>query len=255
MRHDIPKYSVLTVEKTVALLGLLAGERSQTLQSLADRLDLSRNKAFRIVMTLEHLGLVKREEPGGTYRFGMAALELAQKVLNNSSIINHAHPVMEELAHKHGEAVYMTVLEGEEVLFIDMVDCDRQVKAVPLVGRRFPFFKTAAGKAIKALESRDLRERLFKGRKRQRELPDFDCFESELDVILKTGVAVDTGGLGDGIISVAVAVRDYAGKAVGAITLLGPSFRMLKERVEEEIIPSLLEGGEILSGKFGYARI
>lgn len=254
MRYDAAKYSLLTVEKTVALLELLAGERAQTIQTLADNLALSRNKAYRIVVTLENLGLVHREDPGGTYCFGMAALELAQKVLQNSSIINHAHPVMEALARKHGEAVYMTVLEGEEVLFIDMVDCKRQVKAVPLVGKRFPFFSNAAGKAIKALESRDLRERFFKERKRRKELPDFDRFESELDVIRRSGVAIDSGGLGEGIISVAVAVRDYAGKVVGALTMLGPSFRMLTDRLENEIIPSLHEGAEMLSMKFGYAR-
>jgi DNA-binding IclR family transcriptional regulator len=53
---------------------------------------------------------------------------------------------------------------------------------------------------------------------------------------------------------VAVAVRDYAGKVVGAITMLGPSFRMLAGRLESEIIPSMLEGAEMLSEKFGYAR-
>jgi len=52
---------------------------------------------------------------------------------------------------------------------------------------------------------------------------------------------------------VAVAVRDYAGKVVGAITMLGPSFRMFTDRLENEIIPSLMEGAELLSEKFGYA--
>ena len=64
---------------------------------------------------------------------------------------------------------------------------------------------------------------------------------------------MDTGGLGEGIISVAVAIKDYAGKVVGAITMLGPSFRMLTDRLENEIIPSMLEEAELLSQKFGYA--
>jgi DNA-binding IclR family transcriptional regulator len=50
-------------------------------------------------------------------------------------------------------------------------------------------------------------------------------------------------------------VRDYAGKVVGALTLLGPSFRMMTSRLENEIIPSLMEGAEMLSLKFGYARV
>jgi DNA-binding IclR family transcriptional regulator len=53
---------------------------------------------------------------------------------------------------------------------------------------------------------------------------------------------------------VAVAVKDYAGKVIGAITMLGPSFRMLSERLEQEIIPSLIEGADLLSMKLGYAK-
>ena len=67
-------------------------------------------------------------------------------------------------------------------------------------------------------------------------------------------MAIDRGGLGEGIISVAVAVRDYAGKVVGAITVIGPSFRLLSDRLETEIIPSMLQEAEMLSMKFGYTR-
>ena len=44
-------------------------------------------------------------------------------------------------------------------------------------------------------------------------------------------------------------------KVVGALTLLAPSFRMLADRLEQEIIPSLREGAEILSFKYGHARM
>ena len=81
--------------------------------------------------------------------------------------------------------------------------------------------------------------------------------ESNMDEAMKeirlSRVAVDDGGLGEGIISVAVAVRDYAGKVVGAITMLGPSFRMLTERINDEIIPSMLQEADLLSKRFGYA--
>jgi len=72
---------------------------------------------------------------------------------------------------------------------------------------------------------------------------------------LESGVAVDFGGLGEGICAVAVTIKDYAGKVVGALTMLAPSFRMLQERLEMEIIPSMRESAEILSMKFGYVKI
>jgi DNA-binding IclR family transcriptional regulator len=106
---------------------------------------------------------------------------------------------------------------------------------------------------MKAVDSWDLLEKLCKRNKRPGRCPDLDRLASEMQEIRLSGVAVDDGGLGEGIISVAVAVRDYAGKVVGAITMLGPSFRMLTERINDEIIPSMLQEADLLSKRFGYA--
>ena len=256
MIRDKADYAVITVEKALDMLEVLSEEPvDATLPGLADRLGISRNKAFRLLATLEKRGLAELEERSGRYRLGLPAVELAQRFLKGASLIRHAHPVMAGLARKHDEAVYMTVLRGDEVLFLDMVDCDRQVKAAPLVGKRFPFFTNASGKAIRALDAGGYRERPGRKRTSGNVTPGSDDLEMELSVIREKGVAIDFEGLGEGVISVAVAVRDYAGKVVGALTMLGPSFRMVASRLENEIIPSLMEGAEILSMKFGYARV
>ncbi len=256
IRSEKSPYSVHAVASVLDLLELLTGEiTAPTLPNLAETMGLSRNKVFRLLSTLEERGLVDKEESSGYYRLGLPAAGLAQKILKSLSLIRISHPIMENLARKHNEAVYMTVLSGDEVLFLDMVDSGQQIKAASLVGERFPFFTNAAGKAIRALESRDILERVFRKRPRRQSVMDVKLLEEELNQIRNRGVAVDTGGLGEGIITVAVAVRDYAGKVVGALTMLGPSFRMLTERLETEIIPSLMEGADILSFKFGYAKI
>jgi DNA-binding IclR family transcriptional regulator len=256
MSRDKNSYTVQTVENALDLLETLTEDiPATTLPRLAEKLGISRNKTFRLLATLENRGLVEREEWSGNYRLGLITLELAQRFLKSANLIKHAHPVMEGLARKHDEAVYMTVLRGDEVLFLDMVDCGRQVKAASLIGKRYPFFTNAAGKSMKALESREFLDRIGKRRRNKEALPDLASLEMELNAIRERGVAIDSSGLGDGIISVAVAVRDYAGKVVGALTLLGPSFRMLADRLENEIIPSLTEGAETLSMKFGYVKV
>ncbi|BCS54453.1 IclR family transcriptional regulator [Geobacter sp. SVR] len=256
MDRERGAYSVQAVVKAFDLLETLAAEDSNpTIPLLARKLELSRNKVFRLLATLEDKGLVERDEVSGMYRLGLCAFEMAQHILKSASLIRLAHPVMEELARKHDEAIYITVLNNDEVLFLDMVDSFQQIKTVPLVGRRFPFFTNAAGKAIKAMSSSDAIGAMGKRRAAKTGIRDIQRLESELDDIRKRGVAVDIGGLGEGICAVAVAIRDYAGKVVGALTLLAPSFRMLQDRLEQEIIPSMLEGAEVLSMKFGYAKI
>jgi DNA-binding IclR family transcriptional regulator len=256
MDRERGAYSVQAVVKAFDLLEALAAEdTSLTVPVLAKKLELSRNKAFRLLATLEDKGLTERDEATGTYRLGLCAFEMAQHILKGANLIRLAHPVMEELARKHDEAMYITVMNNDEVLFLDMVDSFQQIKTTPLVGRRFPFFTNAAGKAIKAMSSADTLEKIGKQSPRIKGIPDLKKLESELMDIRQKGVAVDFGGLGDGICAVAVGIRDYAGKVVGALTMLAPSFRMLQERLEKEIIPSMVEGAEILSTKFGYAKI
>lgn len=249
-----PEYTVKSVSYALEILEILTEfQEGTTLVRLAKRLELNRNKVFRLLSTLCEAGLVERDAEMHLYRLGACSVALGQKFLMNSSVVNFAHPIIEQLARKHGEAVYMSVIRDNEVLFLDMVDSDQQVKAAPILGRRFPFFTNAAGKVLKALESRDMLERVFRRRSNSKTIgPDISRLASELEEIRNKGVAVDSNGLGDGVISVAVAVRDYAGKVVCAITLIGPSFRMITERLETEIIPSLKEGAAILSGRFGY---
>lgn len=256
MDRERGAYSVQAVVKAFDLLDALAAEdTSLTVPVLAKKLDLSRNKTFRLLATLEDKGLTERDAATGTYRLGLCAFEMAQHILKSANLIRLAHPIMEELARKHDEAMYITVMNNDEVFFLDMVDSFQQIKATPLVGRRFPFFTNAAGKAIKALSSGDVLERMGRQNAKRKGIPDIKKLESELMDIRQKGVAVDFGGLGDGICGVAVAIRDYAGKVVGALTMLAPSFRMLQGRLEKEIIPSMMEGAEILSMKFGYAKI
>jgi len=242
-------YTIKTIDKALKLLELLAEyEDGASLTQLALQADLSNNGAFRILQTMNTKGLVE-QTASGTYRLGFCSVTLAQKLLKNMSVVNYAHPILENLARTHEEAVYLTVLKDDEVLFLDMVDCCQQIKAEPLLGQLVPFFSNAAGKVMKSFDSQDLLKRMLKRKNNSR---DLEKLNQELNEIRAKGVAVESGGLGDGIISVAVAIRDYTGKVVGAITFIVPSFRMLAGRLEKEIIPSLKEGAEILSGKFGY---
>lgn len=253
MTHDKSFYTLQSVHKAFGVLELLADSKDDvSAQNLAERADISRSKMLRLLSTLCENGLVEQINPSGNYRLGIKSFSFAQKLVKCSNVINIAHPVITQLALKHDEAVYMAVIKGDDVLFVDMVDCDQQIKAVPLIGKTYPFFTNAAGKVMKCLDSCDTLLRK-KGRPKEG-APTPEQLNNELSEIRKKGVAIDKGGLGDGIISVAVAIKDYSGKVIGAITMIGPSFRMLADRIENEIIPSLVEEADLLSNKFGYVK-
>ena len=256
MERDKSAYSAQVVIKAIDLLEALASdEQAATVPQLAKILKLHRKKILTLLDTLEEKGLVDRDEQLGTYRLGLHSYSMAQRILKNANLIRIVHPVMESLARKHEETICFTVLDRDEVFFLDVVDSFQQVKAAEMVGRRFPFFTNAAGKVIKSLSSFDLLEKIHGRRKKSSTVPDPEQLQRELDEIRKKGVAIDVGGFGEGVCTVAVAIRDYAGKVVGALTMLIPSIKMVHERLESELIPSMLEGAEQLSMKFGYVKM
>jgi DNA-binding IclR family transcriptional regulator len=257
-------YTIHNVKKALDLLEILAENQGRlSVDLLAESICYSRSKTFRLLATLCEKGLVERDALSGGYQLGDCAAAFSRKLLDStkllaepgvtsSDLVSYSHPIMERLAREYDEAVYLTVIKDNEVLFLNMVDSGQVIKAEPLVGKKFPFFTNAAGKVMKAVDSWDLLEKLCRKDRRAARCPDLGKLASELEVIRSTGVAVDDGGLGDGVVSVAVAVRDYAGKVVGALTMLGPSFRMIAARVDNEIIPSLQESANLLSRRFGY---
>jgi DNA-binding IclR family transcriptional regulator len=252
-----PEYRIRTVEKAFEAIELLSDTSlgNNNIVTVAEKLGLSRNKALRILRTLTELGIAERDIHSGTYHLGVMAFEFARKLLRPAYVINNAHPVIEELALKHQEDVYLTVLRDKDVLFLDMANCKQQVRTIPLLGNRYPFFTTAAGKVMAAMGvSLDLVGTLM-GKGRRNANLSIIQLEQELAQIRSNGVAVDENSLGEGVVSIAVPFKDYAGKVLGAITLLGPSFRLLSERVEKEIIPSMQEYAELLSCRFGYLPV
>lgn len=246
--------SLTVIDKVFDALELISSSTEpQTVATVALGLSISQSKATTMLNILAKRGILEQAKASGSYQIGVRGIKLSQTINNNLTILKYARPIMLDLEKEYDEAVYIALLKDTEVVFLDMMDAEHPIKVPTLVGRSFPFFSNAAGKVIMACEPRDYLQRYLQKIVRKRPAVDLEHFQKELLTIKNRGVAVDNGGLGDQITSVAVAIRDYAGKVIGALTLIGPTARILGERLECEIIPSLIESTQLLSSRFGYA--
>lgn len=252
--HDRNNLPFLLVEKAFSALELISSATEpQTVSSLAGQLSMGQARTCALLEFLAKRGFLEEDKQKGSYRIGVHSISFAQVINCNLTFLKHARPIMQSLEKQHDEAVYIAVLKETEIVFLDMVDTEQPVKAPALVGRSFPFFSNAAGKVIAACEPRDYLQSYLRRRGRKRPAVNLESFQQELISIRNRGVAVDNGGLGEQITSVAVAIHDYAGKVLGALTLIGPTARMVGERIEQEIIPSMVASTQLLSSRFGYA--
>jgi len=67
-----PDYSVKTVELILNILEIFATDEHQliTPASLSLQLSITRNKAYRLISTMESKGLIERDDSSGAYRIG-----------------------------------------------------------------------------------------------------------------------------------------------------------------------------------------
>lgn len=244
-------YSIQSVDNALDVLEALCEEGDEVrISQLSERLGMNKTSVFRLLATFENRGYVEREKGSGKYRLGLSAYEMGQKFLSRMHLLRKAKPVMERLVRQVNEAVYLAVPRDPFILLLDMVDTSAQVKIVSLVGNRYPIAGTAAGKVILAFRAEDSEGSNGSQVKRGREMPQL--MSSEKQAIRNTGLCLDQGGLGEGVVSAAVPLFRSGGEVLGSLCCVGPDFRMTENRLQEEIFPHLKEAGDIISSKLGH---
>lgn len=128
------------------LLALAEAPRGLTASEVALQLDVNRTVVYRLIATLEHHSLVRRDARGRHY-VGLGVLRIASAV--QPLLRDLATPVLRSLAEAVGCTAHLTVADGDEALSLAVVEptwTDFHVSY--RVGTRHPLTAGAAGKAI-----------------------------------------------------------------------------------------------------------
>lgn len=138
-----------TLDRGLTALEIIA-ERAEGLSvaELAERLEVHRAIAYRIVATLEQHGLVARGAEGGL-RLGAGAALLAARF--EPQLRRVAQPLLEALARETRATAFISVAQGEEAVVILVAEPEEGLLRVGYrVGSRHPLSLGAAGIAILA---------------------------------------------------------------------------------------------------------
>lgn len=241
-------YAVHSVENALDLLDAICDEGGEArVSQLSKRLGMSKTSVFRLLATFERRGFVERSDDSVKYRLGMSACEMGQKIIARMGVLRKARPTMDRLARQCNESVYFVVRRNDYVLMLDLVDTTQQVKIMPLVGLRFPLTSTAAGRIFLSFESD-----AGSGRKRSDARGATVLTAIEREAIRNLGFCIEAQGFGDGVTCVAVPLLNGKGEATAALAILGPTFRMSPERIDNDLLPQLLDAGMTISAGLGH---
>jgi IclR family transcriptional regulator, acetate operon repressor len=227
-------YSIRAVRRVCEILDLL--QRSPQGVALLDvtrATGLPKSSAFRYLATLERRRYVERDPVTATYRAGSAFLPL--RAHEPELLARRARPHLERLRDRLEETINLGMLQGNRVIYLEIVESHRAMRLAARRGDRDPIHATALGKAIAAnLPTRRVRAILeAEGMPRltQRTLIDEESYLAELAKTRERGYALDNGE--SEIDGRSLAVPVVGGNLPAAISYSAPASRFPLDRVAE----------------------
>ena len=165
-----------------------------SLKQISDQAGLSKSTAYRFLAHLEREGYLIRDE-GGLYTFGIKFLQLAATSNHHPSLREVARPCLRELLKVTGESVNLAVLDGEMVVYIDVLESSHEFRLVSTIGQRRPLYSTALGKTLAAFLRDEERETVLSSLNFQSFTPhtltNLAQLREELEGVRRQGYAVD----------------------------------------------------------------
>jgi DNA-binding IclR family transcriptional regulator len=205
-----PEGGVAAVDRAFSILAAFnIDQESLSLAEIARRTGLYKSTILRLIASLEKAGFVRRLSDG-QYAVGPEPLRLSQLYQASFRLRDVILPLLESITEESGETSSFYVYENGSRVVLFRVEPKRAVRVSVLEGARFPLHAGASGKVLRAF-SRQGDATLPQERER--------CW------------ACSFGERDPETTAVSVPVFAMGGELKGALTLSGPSDRLLKEHV------------------------
>lgn len=228
-----PPYAISSVDHALRIATMLQLEGPLTVSQVAERLDVARSTAHRLLAMLVYRDFAVQTDQRA-YRAG-PVLELAAHSQSTTSRLRSvALPHMAELVEVVGESANLIVRTGDTARFVASVECSHALRVGDREGMVFPAQRLTGGLVLLADLSREQVESLYAAERyadRLDDRPDLGRLHRELAKIRANGFALNEGRAERGVVAVGRPVRDADGDAVAGLSLSMPSVRYDRRRL------------------------
>jgi IclR family transcriptional regulator, pca regulon regulatory protein len=246
---------VQSLERGLMVIRALDSPDPKALSEVARSTGLSRASARRFLLTLRQLGYVR--EAGGRFALTPRVLDLGYAYLSSLTLPEVAQPHLERLVARVHESSSVSVLDGDDVVYVARVPTRRIMSVTISVGTRFPAYATSMGRVLLAdLPDEDVDARLGRADLRRltvRTVATANDLRREIERVRRQGYALVDEELEEGLRSVAAPIRDGTGAVVAAINLPVQAARTSVAVMRRDLLPPLQETAAAIERDLGPA--
>lgn len=257
LREGSQTYIVKPVYKALQVLLSLGDEPTPlTLTEICHRVRMPKTTVFRYLQTLAVTGFVRHDREQDVYHLGARLFELGRLAGLQLRIRDIALPAMTELRDRFNETVNLGILDGEDIVYVEMVESRHALRMQATLGSRDPAYSTSLGKAMLAYMDERERRRHLPARLSPR--TEFtmrtraDLIES-LAQARVLGYAMDEQENEDGARCIGAPIFEYPGRVAAAISVAAPTARLRDEMVPE-VAAAVMEAARTISRQLGHVE-
>jgi len=241
------------LRKGLRLLERIVERRADVgVSDLARELELDKATVYRFLSTLVESGYVVRRE-SGRYTLTSRLAELARLGAAAPTLMEIALPQMRKLAMATGEAAYISVINGDDAVWLDEVGSQTSLHARTPHGSRTPLHCGSGAKVLLAYQDAVTVARIAKRLTPMTpySITDPETLAKELATIRRRGYAIGQQESRLGISGVSAPVRDASETLVASLGISGPSARLTRARLVE-LAPEVVRAAGRLSAALGW---
>ncbi len=224
--------------RVLDILELLAraDQCGYTLTEIAQAISAPKSSISPILHTMNARRFIQLDQATGSYKIGLAAFTVGSVFAARHTLLEHIRNEMRNITQSCGEICQMGVPEKNQVLYVAKEDTPNPIQLSSYVGKRFPMYCTALGKAFMMEYSPEHRGELYPDSSEMKALTpytitDRDTLFRQLDEMHQSGFAVEIGESAESICCIAVPLN-ARGVPVAALSVSIPVFRKDAEKME-----------------------
>lgn len=231
------KNPIQVADRLFKTLEILSENGETGLTELSLMLGLNKSTTHRVLNSLIYMGYARQKKENGKYLPTFKVVELADKIMNKTDVVNLVRPHLRRLMELAGETVHLVERENTEAVYIDKVESyTNGIQMVSRIGRKIPLYCSGVGKAIAAelpeSEVIDLWKHSSITSITPYTITDFNRFSAELEETKKRGYALDNEENELGVRCIAASLTDHTGHPRYAFSISAPVSRMDESRIK-----------------------
>lgn len=240
--HGDPNF-MMSLARGLLVIQAFSERRLQlSISQLSKRTTLSRASVRRCLHTLSKLGFAGTDD-GRSFYLRPRVLALGHSYLSSMPLATAAQPILEHLSQILHESCSIALLDGTEIVYVARAHVTR-IMAIDLgVGTRLPAFCTSMGRVLLANLPPDELETVLPKieftRYTDRTVSSVEKLRQVLVTVRREGHAIIDQELELGLRSMAVPVRNPAGRVVAAINVGAHGQRVSIQDMRTRFLPYL----------------